>query len=99
MISHFFKLPRHKTYNYKPRHYDPVKEEIQKRLKEKQGLELDVDNIEIPIQERMSIKDNYINRKYADRKENRVRIYIRVATVALLILIIYMFFDVVVEMY
>ena len=99
MISNLFKLPRHKTFAYKPRYYDPVKEEIQKRLKEKQGLELDIDDVEVPIQERMSIKDNYINRKYADKKEFRVRVYIRLATIALLLLIVYMVLEVVVNMY
>ena len=99
MISNLFKLPRHKTFAYKPRYYDPVKEEIKKRLKEKQGLEVNIDDVEVPIQERMSIKDNYINRKYADKKEFRVRVYIRLATVALLLLIVYMVLDVVVNMY
>ena len=99
MISNLFKLPRHKTFNYKPQFYDPVKEEIKKKLKEKQGLELSVEEIDVPIKQRMSIKDNYINQKYADRKETRIRIYIRLVTIALLLLIVYMVLDVVVEMY
>jgi len=96
MISHLFKLPRHRTYAYKPRHYDPRKEEFKKRLQEKQGLNIDdseLENIEIPIQERMSIKDNYINRKYADQKEDRVRFYIRVVTIAFLLMVVYLLFD------
>ena len=99
MISNLFKLPRHKTYNYKPRFYDPVKEEMQRKLKEKQGLDMDIDDVEVPIQQRISIKDNYINRKYADKKETKMRIYIRVVTIALLLLILYMLFDVAVEMF
>lgn len=96
MISHLFKLPRHRTFSYKPRHYDPVKEDFKKRLKEKQGLELspeDIENMEVPIKERMSIKDNYINRKYAERKEDRVRLYIRVVTIAFLLMVVYMLFE------
>ena len=96
MISHLFKLPRHRKFAYKPRHYDPVKEDFKKRLKEKQGLELspeDIENIEVPIKERMSIKDNYINRQYAERKEDRVRLYIRVVTIAFLLTVVYMLFE------
>lgn len=99
MISNLFKLPRHKTFAYKPRYYDPVKEEIKKRLKEKQGLDIDIDDVEVPIQERISIKDNYINRKYADKKESRIRNYIRLVTIVLLLMVVYMVLEVVVEMY
>ncbi len=96
MISHLFKLPRHRTFAYKPRHYDPVKEDFKKRLKEKQGLELspeEIENMEVPIKERMSIKDNYINRKYAERKEDRVRLYIRIVTIAFLLMVVYLLFE------
>jgi len=96
MISHLFKLPRHRSFGYKPRYYDPVKEEFKKRLMEKQGLESDakeLENIEVPIQERMSIKDNYINRKYADKKEDRVRTYIRLITIAFLLAVVYLLFE------
>ena len=40
MISHLFKLPRHRSFGYTPRHYDPVKEEFKQKLKQKQGLNL-----------------------------------------------------------
>ena len=102
MISHLFKLPRHRTFGYKPRYYDPLKEDFKRRLMERKGLEADakeLENVEVPIHERISIKDNYINRKYAERKETRVRIYIRLVTIALLLLVVYMLFDVVVKMY
>ncbi len=29
----FFKLPRHRTFDYKPRYWDPEKEELEKRVK------------------------------------------------------------------
>ena len=102
MISHLFKLPRHRTFDYKPRHFDPVKEEFKKKLKEKQGLDLDkeeLDNVEVPIKERMSIKGNYISRKYADKKEDRIRWYIRIVTIALLLMVVYMLFDVSVKLF
>jgi len=96
MISHLFKLPRHRTYAYKPRYYDPIKEDFKRKLKEKQGLELsdeELENIELPIKERMSIKDNYINRKFADQKEDRIRMYIRVVTIAFLLAVVYLSFE------
>ncbi len=99
MISNLFKLPRHKTFNYKPQFYDPVKEEIKNKLNEKQGLDLSIVEIDVAIKQRMSFKDNYINQKYAEKKETRIRIYIRLVTIALLLLIVYMVLDVVVEMY
>ncbi len=96
MISHLFKLPRHRTFSYNPRYYDPVKEEFKKRLMQKQGLEpnaIELDKIEVPIQERISIKDNYINRKYADKKEDRVRVYIRIITIVFLLTVVYLLFE------
>jgi len=102
MISHLFKLPRHRTFDYTPRHYDPVKEEFKRKLKQKQGLDLDhdkLDDVEVPIKERMSIKGNYISRKYADKKEDRIRFYIRLVTVVLLLMVVYMVLDVSVKMF
>ena len=29
----FFKIPRHKTFQYKPRYYDEQKEQLQERIK------------------------------------------------------------------
>ena len=55
--------------------------------------------MEVPIKERMSIKGNYIRRKYADKKEDRVRMYIRLITIALLLLVVYMVLEVSVEMF
>jgi hypothetical protein len=89
-------LPRHRTYAYKPRYYDPVKEEFKRKLKEKQGLELSEEELEamdVPIKERISIKDNYINRKYADQKEDRIRMYIRVITITFLLAVVYLLFE------
>lgn len=31
MILRFFKLPKYRTFNYKPRYYDPIKDEVQER--------------------------------------------------------------------
>lgn len=35
----FFKLPKHNTYNYKPRYYDAQKEELEERLKKIEDLQ------------------------------------------------------------
>ena len=76
--------------------YDLILQDVQKIAGKRR---LSVEEIDVPIKQRMSIKDNYINQKYADRKETRIRIYIRLVTIALLLLIVYMVLDVVVEMY
>ncbi len=98
MISRMFKLPRHRTYNYAPRYYDADKEEREQRrkeLKEQKGIESDINLKE----KRISIKGNYISQKYADRKDDKIRKYVRILTIALLVIILYMLFDLVVKMY
>ncbi len=95
MISHLFKLPRHRTYNYRPRHFDPLREEFKQKRKERQAEEiLDDEDIEVPIKERMAIKGNYIRNKYAQKKEDKMRVYIRIITVVFLLVAMYMFLDV-----
>ncbi len=100
MISNLFKLPRHRTYSYKPRYFDPEKEERERRLKEKQAqADIEQENSDGIAQKRISFKSNYIQQKYAKRKEDNVRRYIRIVTIGLLIVILYMLFDLIVEMY
>jgi hypothetical protein len=100
MISNLFKLPRHRTYNYQPRYFDPAKEEREKRLKEKEAnSDMEREQNDAIVQKRISIKSNYISNKYAAQKEDKIRRYIRIVTIALLLLVLYMLFDVVVEMY
>ncbi|MEL6924280.1 MAG: hypothetical protein AAFO94_09545 [Bacteroidota bacterium] len=31
-MARFFKLPKHNSFNYKPRYYDPAKEELEERV-------------------------------------------------------------------
>ncbi len=94
MISSMFKLPRHRTYSYNPRYYDAAKEEREKRKEElKSAKEVDLS------EKRISIKSNYISQKYANRKDDKVRKYIRILTIALLVIILYMVLDLVVKMY
>lgn len=37
MIRSMFKLPKHKKFEYQPRYYDPVKEEMEQRIAEVEG--------------------------------------------------------------
>ncbi|MBN2668456.1 MAG: hypothetical protein JXR60_04430 [Bacteroidales bacterium] len=94
MISHFFKLPRHRSFNYKPRFYDPELEKLEERKNERQanGEAVYSDDSEIKAR-RINIRTNYIKQKYAERKENRLRMYIRILTIGLLAAILYMIFD------
>ncbi len=42
-IPRFIKLPRHKTFNYSPRYWDPEKEEREERIRRiKQEMGIDV---------------------------------------------------------
>ncbi|MDX9782173.1 MAG: hypothetical protein RBT35_04220 [Bacteroidales bacterium] len=36
-LFNFFNVPRHKSFNYQPRYYDPKKEELEGRIKAAEG--------------------------------------------------------------
>ncbi|MDD2491718.1 MAG: hypothetical protein PHV12_05945 [Bacteroidales bacterium] len=36
-LFNFFNVPKHKSFNYQPRYYDPKKEELEGRVKAAQG--------------------------------------------------------------
>ena len=91
MISHLFKLPRHRSYNYKPRYYDPIKEEIEQGIHKKQ-IEQEEEK-KLSFEKRISFKARFDDRKYAERKEDRIRLYIRTFTFILLMLVVYLLFE------
>jgi len=90
MISHLFKLPKHRTFNYKPRHFDPVKEEIEKELQKKQAEGAEKKLI---FEKSISIKEYYERRKYAEQKDTRLRMYIKAFTFILLLTMVYLLYD------
>ena len=36
-LTGFFKTPKHRVFNYKPRYYNPEEEELEQKLKQKQA--------------------------------------------------------------
>lgn len=53
------KLPSYKVFDYTPRYYDPVKEEIKDKLKKKQGFNANnTDKNEIEIRIKGSFRQN-----------------------------------------
>lgn len=51
MIGRMFKVPGHKNFEYKPRYYDPVKEEIEERMRKHNDTQL---NDRKAVKERIS---------------------------------------------
>jgi len=90
MISHLFKLPKHRTFNYKPRHFDLDKEEREKELQKKQAEGAEK---RITFEKSISIKEYYEKRKYAEQKDTRLRLYIRAFTFILLLTMVYLLYD------
>ena len=90
MISHLFKLPKHRTFNYKPRHFDLDKEEREKELQRKQA---EGEAKKITFEKSISIKEYYEKRKYAEQKDTRLRLYIRAFTFILLLTMVYLLYD------
>ena len=57
MISGFFKTPKPKQFEFKPRHYDPIKEEMEERKRELGLLEDDKEeDYKIRLRSRMDSK-------------------------------------------
>jgi len=85
-FSGFIKLPRHRTFNYQPRYYD----EREEKLKDKSILN---DSRKILKEEKLKISDYYFARKKYVKKQSLVRRIIVVATMILLMAVVYMAFE------
>ena len=84
-IPSFFKLPRHKDFNYSPLYFDERKEELEKKKREASGISFS----EKPIM----IKGYFKERAKSNRKKALNKSNIRLITIILfLFLIIYYFF-------
>lgn len=89
MVIRFFKLPKHKTFSYKPRYYDPIKDEVEERRKlieqELNGEEKYVPGAHIKGNMRRHIKSSR-----ADLKKNRLQtLIVRVLMMLIIIAILY----------
>lgn len=90
MIIRFFKLPKHRTFNYKPRYYDPIKEEVEER---KRIVEQELSDNKEGYKPGATIKGNMrrqMQAKRSDAKKTRLQsLAIRLLLVALIIVILY----------
>ncbi len=98
MISHLFKVPKHRSFNYKPRHYDINTEAMEDVRKANQAAQSDSKESNFNSK-RISFKQMQINNHYAEQKETRVRYLIRFGTVILLVAVLYLLFDVSSQMF
>lgn len=90
MVFRFFKLPKHRTFSYKPRYYDPIKDEVaeRKRLIEqemKAEQESYVPGSSIRGNMKRQIKSNRV-----DAKKSRMQsLFIRLLLIALIFAILF----------
>lgn len=90
MMLGFFKLPKHRNFNYKPRYYDPIKEEVQERVKKiEQEISGDKDKYVPGSSIRGGIRHQYESSRRAVNKTKMQRLLIRLMLIALIILILY----------
>ncbi|WP_320054202.1 hypothetical protein [uncultured Acetobacteroides sp.] len=90
MILRFFKLPKYRTFSYKPRYYDPIKDEVQER---KRLIEHEANADRASYIPGSSIRGNIKRQLRSSRKDvKRSRtqtLLIRLILVAIIFLILY----------
>ena len=72
-IPRFFKIPRHRQFNYQPLYYDPEKEEREERnreIKRELGIKDEKDSEYRPTIRRGSMKAYFKGNKRAQRNSN-----------------------------
>ena len=91
----FFKTPKHRVFNYTPRHYDPDKEELQERIRKAERevgyvREEDKDKPYVP-NIKGQIKRNLENlKRYSDEsKQKKLRYIIAIVSMAALFAALY----------
>lgn len=82
-VSGFFKTPKHRVFEYKPRYYNPELEEIEQKLKEKQAQNF------IQSQDESKIHHHIDLKRSIEKKSYSVRLLILVFTFTLLTVALY----------
>lgn len=85
-LFNFFRVPRPQRYNYIPRYYDPVKEELEARLGRNQP-DGDEDNIE---QMKSRISHNFRRKQSVDNRYRRQQT--RKSNIRLFVIVIMLLF-------
>ena len=84
-----FKTPKHKQFSYKPRYFDPEKQDLKRRVEEakqkysKENQDQKIPDYEHNIRSHMRSKD-YSSLK--DKSYKRIKFTIRIITVAMLLI-------------
>jgi len=81
----FFKMPKHRVFNYSPLYYDSAKEELDERVRKiQEGLEKNDDGEYKIKRERFSFRTTYLEKKRSEAKWKGKR-YLVYLTVALFV--------------
>ncbi len=65
MLGRMFRMPKHQRFQYIPRHYDPVKEELDRRISDKEIINYDdKDELRLRISEGIKRKRHYTKSKF-----------------------------------
>jgi hypothetical protein len=88
-IPSFVKLPKHRTFNYVPRYYNPQKEELNKIIR----------NAELGIPQKQANKQKNINYYFSQKRAgNKQTLLLRIivfSTIILMLVALYYIFDVI----
>jgi len=88
-ISGFIKLPKHRTFNYVPRYYNPEKEELENVVRK----------AELGVPQKLHKTDKkisyYFNQRRADAKQSFIRRMIVFTTLILILVALYYIFGVI----
>ena len=90
-LFRFFKVPRHQQFEYKPRYWDPEKEELDARLRRhrnKPGGEKEAMKIRISSGFRARYSPEMHSRSRAIRKSNTIRLAIFIVLLLLSIILL-----------
>ncbi len=89
-IGSFFKIPEHNVFDYKPRFYDPEKEERRDKLKSyrlQQGKNPDINADDVEIKAPGSSIKGSFRARMSDRKYRK-----RSSTIRFLVILAFLFF-------
>lgn len=90
MILRFFKLSKYRTFNYKPRYYDPIKDEVQERERlVEHEVNADRGNYIPGSSIRGNIKHQFHNSRKEVKKSKTQTLLIRLMLIVIIFLILY----------
>ncbi len=92
-IPSFFKQPRHQRFEYLPRHYDPDREELERKKKMYGNEKAEEEEVKSRISSGFRSRSSYA-RSNAYYKQVRRASYLRLIILAVLILLIFMYIQV-----